>query len=86
MLHRPGCPGGRKLTIRMECALAADRIDDDGRIPGRAEQVDGHVDLAEVDEAANPQAVVRKARGVGVERRVAVDARREIAEMRGRQD
>ena len=72
-------PSGMKRT------LAADGVDDDRRIPGRAEEIHGHVDVADAHHAAHPQAVIRKSRGIGLQRRVAVDAGREIAEMRRRQ-
>ena len=64
MLPRLGGPRRREFAIRVKGALAADGVDDDGRIPGRAEEIDGHVNLADVDEPADPQAVIREARGM----------------------
>ena len=39
MLFRLRRPGGCEFTVGMKSALAADGIDDDRRIPSRAEQV-----------------------------------------------
>ena len=53
-------------------------------ITKRAENVDAHVDLADVDQAPRPQLEFQEAFAVGAQRDFIVDARGHVAEMRRR--
>ena len=82
---RAGRFRARDLTVRVERTLASDRIQEDRRRPGRAEEADGRVDPGDVHQPPHAQAVVREARVVGAQRRVAVYPGLEIAPVSGRQ-
>jgi hypothetical protein len=69
-----GRPRDTRLRIVMERALAADRRAHDRRTVFGAEDVDAHVDLADVDEAARAELEFQEALAVGAERHLVVDA------------
>ena len=62
------------LTVRMIGFMAAGRIDDNRRLIFLPENFRTHVDLADIDEAARPELEFLKARAVGPQRHVVVDA------------
>ncbi len=72
------------LGIVVERALAADWRAHDWRGIFGAEDIDAHVDLADVDQAPRPELEFQEALAVGAKRHFVVDARRHVAEMRRR--
>lgn len=76
----------RYLTVSMERLLAAHGREHDRRLPSGAEQLRRCVDAADVDEAARPNLKLGEPGSIRLERRVVVDAGRQIAVVSGRQD
>src|SRR5437868_5356845 len=74
----------RELALRMKCALAPDRIDDDRRRPFDAEHLDRRIELARVDESAHTEVPTCIALAIRANRLVAVTAGREISPVRRR--
>ena len=76
--------GGRDLAVGVKRLLAADRRDDDRGGVSHAEDVDAHVDLADVDEPPRPELEFEEALAVGAQGHFVVDAGGHVAEMRRR--
>ena len=85
MLLRARRFGHGDLSVRMERLLVADRREHDRTGPRGAEDPHAHVDVPHIDQAPDPQLKFRKALSVRPHRRVVVDTRGEIAEVRRRQ-
>jgi hypothetical protein len=68
----------------MESLLAADRRHHDRGVVFDAEDFGRHVDLADVDQPARAEHEFQEALAIGAQRDLVVDARRHVAEMRGR--
>ncbi len=86
-LQRLALAGGARrggLAIGMEGALARHRRENDRRGERLAEQADGEIDLADVDQAPCAQAPGVEGLTVGFDRAVVQHAAGEIAEMRQR--
>src|SRR5688572_3111799 len=74
-------PWRSHLTVRVERFLAANGIEQNGRVPGPVEELHRHVDVARVNHASHAQAVMRQARPVGLERRIAVHTGGKVSPM-----
>ncbi len=66
----------------MKGPVAAGRCDDDGAVIGRAENLGGRVDGADIEEPARTQLELVEALAIGPKRYLIVDARDHVAEMR----
>ena len=76
--------GDGELAVGMKGPVAAGRRDHDRAVVADAEDLDAHVDLADVDQPPRPQLELPEALAVGAQRHLVVDAGRHVAEMRRR--
>jgi hypothetical protein len=79
---RRACHGD--LAPVVKGLVAAGGRDRDRAVVARAEQLDAHVDAADIDQAARPQLQFLETVAVGAHGRVVVDAGRHVADMRRR--
>jgi hypothetical protein len=84
MIAGLGGAGDALFAIRVVALVAAGRRNDDRAVELHAEEVDAHVDLAHVDQAARPQLVFQETLAVGAQRDLVVDAGGHVAEVRRR--